>query len=204
MRLVQPVPAVALALTLGACASPVPKPPRPGPFPARVALLPLNNHSNNLAGPVLIRHLIQGRLLGGRYNPPPEIEVDRKLKEIGITDGGQLGAVPPAKLAEVLGVDGLLMGDVLAFDRQTLGVMNKRKVEVSLRLVDAAGRTLWTATRKETTSKIGLTKDAIAENLAGGLTEKLIENALRNPLRPESEQVVHSLMKDLNRTRSAW
>ena len=196
---------LAAGLALAGCAAPPARIAHPKPFPARVALLPLANHSNSLAGPQLIRQLIHMRLTGGLYRPMSVDEVDRRLRELGVTDGGQLGAIPPARLGEALQADGLLIGEVLAFDRQTLGVMNKRAVEVRLRLVDpATGATLWEATRRQANSKVGLSQDAIAENLAGGIAEKLVENVMHNPLRPESEDVVQSLMKELNTARKYW
>ena len=130
---------------------------------------------------------------------------DRRLDGIGITDGGQLGAVQPQKLGEVLGVQALLYGELLQFGYTNLGVFNKRVVEVHLVLVEAAtGRKLWEGTKKETTSKVGLNADAIKENLVTGLVEKYAETLLRNPLRPEAETVVQSLMRSLNQTKRNW
>ncbi|MEK7475970.1 MAG: GNA1162 family protein [Candidatus Coatesbacteria bacterium] len=196
---------ILLAVVVAGCHEPVKRVQHDTPFPASIALLPMNNFANNVRGPHLIRKLVEMRLIGAGFDSMDLREIDRRLDGIGITDGGQLGAVQPQKLGEVLGVQGLLYGEVLQFGYTNLGVFNKRVVEVHLVLVETAtGRKLWEATRKETTSKVGLNADTIKENLVTGLVEKYAETILKNPLRPEAETVVQSLMRDLNRTKRSW
>jgi len=197
---------VLLVLAAGAgCAPGVRKPRHLTPFPAQLALLPLDNHAVSLAAPVLIRRLLEMYLVGGQYHPAPAAEVDEKLRAIGITDGGQVRSVTPAKLGETLGADALLMGEVLTFKYTNIGIYSKREVEVHLKLVLAAtGEVLWEDTRKEANSKAGFTADAIKENLVGGLSTELVEKAMKDPLRPESETVFNALMRGLNRTRRDW
>jgi hypothetical protein len=165
----------------------------------------MNNFANNVQGPHLVRKLVEMRLRGSGFDSMDLKEIDRRLDGLGITDGGQLGAVQPQKLGETLGVQALLYGEVLQFGYTNLGVYNRRVVEVRLVLVEAAsGRKLWEGTKKETTSKVGLNADAIKENLVVGLVEKYAETILKNPLRPEAETVVQMLVRDLNRTRRDW
>jgi hypothetical protein len=194
-----------LVLLAAGCTEPAPRVTHAGPFPGRIVLMPLNNHSNNMLGPLLVRKLLELHLAGSGYNPMGAKDVDTRLNSIGITDGGQLGAIPPAKVGEVMGADGILYGELLQFGYTNLGVYNKRIVEVRLFLVQAStGLTIWDSTRKGTTTKIGLDADAIKENFVVGLVEKYAETILRNPLRPEAETAVQALVKDLNRARNNW
>lgn len=199
--------AMSLVVLLAAgCAShAVKKVHRATPFPARVALLPLESHVVSMQGPVLVRKLLEMRLVGGGYNPPLANEVDEKLRAIGITDGGQLRSVSATRLCETLGVDAVLMGDLLEFKYTNIGVYAKRAVKAQLRLVAAGtGEVLWQGMREDSSSKLGLSSEGIRDNLVGGLAVKLVETALKNPLRPESETVCAALMRDLNRFRKDW
>lgn len=199
---------LALAVMLGVAGCPRPAPPRvvhPRPFPGPIALLPLANGATNLQGPVLIRRLLETSLRGAAFTGPDPATVDDRLRALGVTDGGQLGSVSATRLAESLGVAGLLYGEVVTFNYTNLGFLARRSVEVRLRLVEAAtGETVWQATRKETRSKAALSADAMKENFVVGLGTKLIETALKSPLRPESEVVSHALVRDLSRARNTW
>src|ERR1043166_4538102 len=189
-----------LLLAYAGCAShQVKKVHRTTPFPARVVLLPLSNASNSLQGPILIRHLLESRLTGGGYNPLPSPQVDEKLKAIGITDGGQLPSVSATRLCDTVGADAVLMGDLMNFKYTNIGVYAKRAVQVHLKLVAAgSGEVLWESTREDSSTKLGLNGEAIRENLVVGMATKLVETALKSPLRPESESVCSALFRDLN------
>jgi len=179
--------------------------PHEGPFPASLALLPLNNLSNNLQAPILVRKLLEARLRGAGFITTEAKAVDELLKGVGVTDGGQLAAVQPGKLGEVLGAQALLYGEVAKFGYTTLGVYNRRIVEVHLILVDAVtGQKWWESTRADSHTAVGLDRDEIRRNLAVGLVEKYAETILKSPLRPEAEAVSEALLQDLVRVRQAW
>jgi hypothetical protein len=196
--------ALAAILLLSACATAPVYLRHPAPFPARVVLMPLENRANNLQAPILARHLLV-RHLGGLAGSLPSAEIDRKLRALGITDGGQIPSVKPAILGATLAADALLEGEVRTFSFVNVGVWSRRKVEIDLRLVDAAsGATLWTASDSESTNKIATNRRAIEENLAVGLATKLVEGALKSPLFPETDAVCRRLARSLLRARDHW
>ncbi len=175
------------------------------PFPRTIAVLPLANAAVNMQGPILVRKLLEMYLMGAQYNYPEDKTVDTALRGIGITDGGQLGSVTPAKLGATLKVDGLLYGEIVRFKYTNLGFLSKREVEVHLKLVDAGtGEVIFEKARDEVHSKAALSVDAMKENLVVGLGTKLIETAMKSPLRPESETVCQGLIRDLNLVRKNW
>ncbi len=195
--------AILLVGAIAGCAAKGPVKPKP-PLPRVIALLPMANHSNSMLGPVLARNLLETRLIGSGYDITDPAKTDAGLKTIGITDGGQLRSATPQKLGQVLNVDGLLYGELLEFKYTNIGVFSKRSVEIKLTLVDAkTGEKLWEASKRESSSKTGFSKDAIKENLARGLGTQLLETALKSPLRPETETVTQSLVKALNKERKS-
>lgn len=113
--------------------------------PARIAVLLLNNHSNDLDGPAVVRYWLDRRLTEKKgYVTIPLARVDEALHGLGIHDGGQLPGVTPQTLGKLLGADALLYGDLLAFGAKTAGFLNAREVRAQLRLIDArTGEKLW-------------------------------------------------------------
>lgn len=193
------------AMLMSACATNQPRVRHAKPFPESVALLPMDNHSNSLIGPVLLRTLLEDLMAGSSFDVQDTKQTDATLQKEGITDGGQLRSMTPEKLGKLLGVDGLIYGELLDFNYTNIGVMSKRAVKARLYIVDpATGETLWDATKVEANSKMAFTADAMKENLAVGLGTKLIETALKSPLRPETEVVARELLGDLGRTKRNW
>lgn len=190
------------ALALAACAAP-PVAKLDRPFPSQIALLPMNNMSLDMQGPVVVRSLLETYLAAAGIDVLDTQVVDAKLAGLGISDGGQLRAVEPRKLRESLMVDGLLYGELTEFKDQNIGVYHNRTVEARLWLVDAkTGDKLWEATKRKAGSKAGLDKKAAMTNLATGYGQKMQENIEGNPLYEESEDVARQLVRDLNRLRT--
>ena len=73
-------------------------------------------------------------------------ETDQLLRDrMGINLGGQLDMTTAQKIGEVLGVDGVLYGDLMDFDETTTGVYNVRKVRATFKLVNTmTGQDTWT------------------------------------------------------------
>jgi hypothetical protein len=194
-------------LLLAGCAAPAaaPKAAHSSPFPQRIALLPMDNQSTDLRGPELVRELLKDSLDLANFDLAANAEIDEKLRSIGISEGGQLNAVTPQKLGELLGVDALIYGDLTEFSNANVGVYSNRTVEAALKLVDAkTGEKLWEATKRKADSKLGLSKDAAVSNLKSGYAAKALEGLMNSPLLPEAEEAVRLLVKDLVKTRRNW
>ncbi|MBU2567514.1 MAG: DUF799 family lipoprotein [Elusimicrobia bacterium] len=171
--------------------------PNYGP-PSTVAVLPFNNHTIDMDGPVLVRRVFSEKLRRRGYNVKPEEETDDILRKQGITDGGQLPSIKPAKLAEVLGVDGLFYGDLIEFKYVTLGFYNTRVVEANFKLIDGyTGEMLWEDQRKATKTKIALSSEDALEVFKDKLVEKTVDKMLRMPLKEETDLVIKRVISTL-------
>lgn len=200
--------ALAAALACG-CASPEPArylaPDFGARAPARVAVLPFDNESVDLAGPELLRRLVFSRLEGHGFAAPGLEAVDAALAaSLGITDGGQLRSVEPARLGRALGADGLLYGTVEDFAFVNVGFAVRRVVRLRLRLVEAAGGArLWEDAGLGLTERLTLTKKGARRAFFEGVAERAAEGLLRTPLMPESLEAVRCLFSRLPRGAAA-
>ena len=167
----------------------------------KVAVLPVNNMTPDLQGPLLYRQLMQMQLGAAGFRAEGTDFLDDRLKELGVTDGGQLGSVKTDALGTALESDALLYGELLVFKNQNLGVYATRTVEAHAWLVDAkSGKTLWDSTQKRSNPKVSVSDDAIRSNTISGYAGSIMEKAMASPLRPETEDVVRMLVKDMAST----
>lgn len=111
----------------------------------RVAVLPMKNDTADVDGPNVVRKKMIEMLENKSYVVKDVKESDQILRDqMGINLGGQLDMTTPQKLAETLGVEGLLYGTLMDFDETTTGVLDVRKVRAKFKLVNAAtGQTMW-------------------------------------------------------------
>lgn len=164
----------------------------------KVVVLPLDNLTNDLQGPLLLRQLMQMQLAAAGYRSESSDWIDKKLKELGITDGGQLPSRKPDELGAALQSDALLYAELTEFKNQNLGGYAARTVEAHAWLVDAkTGGTLWEATKRKSNRRAALTGDAIKAGAVTGYAGSMAEKAMGNPLRQETEDVVRMLVKDM-------
>jgi len=186
----------------GGCATTVPSARHASPFPRVLALLPLENQSLDLRAPELLRELFDTYLSAAGFALVDVKEADVKLRRIGISEGGQLNAVAPQKLGELLGADALLYGDIETFNYSNIGIYAGRTVKVRFWLVDAkTGATLWETEKSKANSQLGLSKATARDIFIKGYANKAVENILDNPLRPESEEVIRLLVRALGKAR---
>jgi len=108
----------------------------PSKSPAKLAILPVNNFTNDVAGGFVFRHVVYNHFKD--YPQGYEIQnlekTDRLLNEAGITDGGQLKFLYPIELSEILGVDGLLFVDVNELEFMTYPYYHTRAVKATFYL----------------------------------------------------------------------
>ena len=128
-----------IALVAG-CTLPMPKPSgNPGNPIKRLAILPLVNNTNDVDAPEIVRERLAEALAGRMYNVQPLEETDQILRDqMGITLGGQLEMADNREMAQILGVEGLLFGDLMDFHETTTGVYNSRNVRARFRIVNAS------------------------------------------------------------------
>src|ERR1700690_63497 len=117
----------------------------------KVAVLPMDNESNDLDGPTFVRKLMQDNLAARGFRVLPLAEIDAQLKVQGFTDGGQLRATTPQKIGEWTGADTLLYSTLENFDYINVGIYAQRRVKILAKLVSAkTGAKFWEVEREGT------------------------------------------------------
>jgi hypothetical protein len=166
--------------------------------PAQVAVLPLDNQTNDLDGPEMVRQLMQQYLPQRGYDTIPLEEIDEKLRSIGITDGGQLGAVKFDAVGTALGVDGLIYGQLIDFDEINIGVYSQKKVQAQFTLISAeTGEKLWEDVRAVTTRDFALNADDAKRAFARSIAEKAVTKMLKIHLKAEAEECVIRILSTI-------
>lgn len=139
MRLSKLLVVISILAIIGGCTLPMPKPSGDAGNPIRrLAVLPLVNNTNDVDAPEMVRERLIKALEANLYNVQPLEETNQILRDqMGITLGGQLEMAESKVLAETLGVEGLLYGDLMDFKETTTGVYNSRNVRGRFKIVNA-------------------------------------------------------------------
>jgi hypothetical protein len=140
MRLSKLLVFMSVIALIAGCVVPMPKPSGdPGNPIRRLAILPLVNNTNDVDAPEFVRERLVEALAARMYNVQPLEETNQILRDqMGITLGGQLEMADNQEMAQILGVEGLLFGDLMDFHETTTGVYNSRNVRARFRIVNAA------------------------------------------------------------------
>jgi hypothetical protein len=117
--------------------------------PGRVAILPTINHTTDVKGGVVIRHLLYEEMEDeDEFQLVHPDLIDSLLNLEGITDGGQLSTMPDSVMQQVLSADGLLYLNLLECEFSTIGISSTRIVKVNFKLYTADHQLLWEDERK--------------------------------------------------------
>lgn len=109
--------------------------------PTRIAVLPAMNETADLDAPVVFRILAAAELADKGYALIDSARIDQALAQRGIQEGGQIEALTPQEIGELVGADGLLYVKVMSYGRQ-VGV--HLKMEGSFTLVNSkSGQKIW-------------------------------------------------------------
>ena len=109
--------------------------------PTRIAVLPAMNETADMDAPVVFRILAAAELADKGYALIDSVRIDEALAEKGILEGGQIEALTPQQIGDLVGADGLLYVKVMNYGRQ-VGV--HLKVEGSFTLVSSkSGQKIW-------------------------------------------------------------
>jgi hypothetical protein len=164
--------------------------------PERIAVLPFDNETTSLQAPDMLRRFTAEELpLHGAVSLPLD-ETDRRLKAIGITDGGQLKAYAAADLGRALEADGLLYGTVEDYTNQNVGFFRRRLVRLRLRMASApGGGRLWEAVGSGSDEKVSIRERDAIRSFLKGLAEQALEGAAGIPLEREARLAVKEAFK---------
>lgn len=166
--------------------------------PQSIALLPMSNLTNDMDGPEVVRQLMFEMLPSRGYSSVTLTQIDDLLREIGITDGGQLRSKEPQELGEKLHVDALLYGELIEFGDINIGFYQNKVVEAKFILIDAAtGEKLWEDERKVSKKEFALSMDAAKKKFARGLAKKAVGKMLNIHLKAEATECVRKVVSTL-------
>jgi len=101
-----------------------------------VAVLPFDNESVDLDAEKYMREEVIKRLVQYGYSPLTADSVDEKLKEIGVSDAGQLAAFKPKDIASKLSCRILIYGNIENYVFQNLGFIVRKKADLYLKAID--------------------------------------------------------------------
>jgi len=133
--------------------------------PTRIAVLPAMNETADLDGPVVFRILAAAELADKGYALIDSARIDQALAQRGIQEGGQIEALTPQEIGELVGADGLLYVKVMSYGRQ-VGV--HLKMEGSFTLVNSkSGQKIWY-------SELSMSDDIVMEGGAVMLGAQLL------------------------------
>lgn len=167
-------------------------------LPAKTAVLPFDNESVNMRGAGQVRGLVEEALGGRGWALADRRAVDETLQRLGVSDGGQLGALDPKRLGAELGVSGLIYGTLEEFTFQNVGFVRRRVVRLSLKLVEAStGERLWEASGEDDTGRVALERRQAGRSFLEGVVEQAAETALGVPLLKESRAAVEKTVATL-------
>ena len=179
---------------------------KPWSAPPTVAVLLFTNDSNSIDAPVFMQKLAADGLAAGGYAVLPVKDVNDKLREAGITVGGQLDSKTTQELARITGASAVMYGTVKSFTYTTLGFYQKREVAVSARIVGADGSEQW---RQSVSASRTFWNFHAMENLRENfkavgiqLAVKLAEKLISHPLYPEMLRCTHDLYINLPSVKS--
>jgi hypothetical protein len=114
----------------------------------RVAVLPLENHTQDQTAAEKVRKAVVGEILITRVVDVIELgQVNRALTAQGVQSIAALGTEEIRKLGTAIGVQALVLGSVDVYERVNVGGVPFAEIAVSLRAIDAAtGTIVWSAT----------------------------------------------------------
>ncbi len=136
--------------------------PKAGPdFPRRIAILPMNNMAGDADGALILRALVRHKLvndLGFTVQPFEETDqIIRDRTQVGPEVPVQvaLSKLDPKILAAWLGVDGIMHGELLAFNRAQLSFYTRREVKAHFIFMNKNNKRLWEGSQDADSGSIG-------------------------------------------------
>lgn len=175
---------------------PIAVPESPDWFDRPLAVLPLENQSNDVDAPERVRRLAWEELRGKGYQLLPLEGTSSILRQRGITQGGQLGALPLPEIAGELGAALLLTGTIVDFKTVNVGLYNLHTVSVNFLLYDPEGRVLMESAGSGFREILVEPKDS-GRSFILGLAETAVTKAARAYLEEEMREATATGLEGL-------
>ena len=157
------------ALTLGKLSSKEPEVPvEEKRLPTAIAVLPLGNQTTSDLAIGAVRQTLSNHFSSRNYRVMHTVDVDRRLALAGI-DPATDPELDWATLRTILGVDGLITGNVTHYEKTFAGVGARISVGVSLKLLNDQDDVVWEASNIQrsyaggvSVSPVGIIVNALA------------------------------------------
>ncbi len=148
---------------------------------AVIAILPFDNQSTNIEASDKVRSAVYTELKERGYALVGLDTIDDTLKQLGISEGGQLKAVSAEKLRAGIQADLFCYGNVLDFNFKSIVALSQRKVALELRFVRSiTGETFFEGSEEGVTASAGTDAAGnLALNVAGKIFKSVKDGAKR-------------------------
>lgn len=120
-------------------------------IPSSIAILPFTNITDETVAGPLLRQVINSQLSGRNFAIMHPAEVDKRLPN---------GPLDHTQMASYLGVEGILVGEVVDFERFFAGVYSEIRLGIKLSLYNTAGDIVWTGEHDVTQRAGGISTTA--------------------------------------------
>lgn len=146
-----------------------------------IAVMPLDNQTNSVAGALYMREEMVALLKHKGYAPLTIAQTDLMLaNQFGISLGGQISEVDIPKIAAGLGVDAVMTGRLNNFDSV---LMSYNEVSASYTLYTGDDwQPKWSYDGVANASFSPLRNEAIGTQIIGGLISNVLERSMGAPL----------------------
>lgn len=155
-----------LAIAVAGCATgqtPSTATVAPGDLPRTLAVLPFVPVAGKEEQSSLVTRMVYGSLSATTYDVLKLQVVEERLARAGLGDPRVAAATPPAELAKLLNVDGIVYGEVTHWDRVFLAVYAQVAAGAQIKMVDArSGQTLFERKEVSRSHQGGLPTDAVS------------------------------------------
>jgi len=112
-------------------------------LPTTVAVLPFSNKTDSEFAFTVVRRTMFNHFSSKNYRMLHWQDVDRRLALAGIEPSSDIASKTPAELMNILGVDGLIYGDITHYDKKFAAVYAQVAVGVELKFIGPTGEVLW-------------------------------------------------------------
>ncbi len=184
-------------------------------LPQTVAVLPFVNQTESDFAYVVVRRTMFNHFASKNYRMLHWKDVDSQLQLAGLETAEAANAKTPEELMKILGVDGLIYGNITHYDKEFAGIASRVSVGVEMLFLNSEGKRIWAVKDVErsyaggvSTSPVGLLMNALvaakhvygdinlyraADELGRELAKQMPEPpALEQKTKPSVMNVVHS------------
>lgn len=167
---------------LGCSTAPRASPATESTPPLLIAVLPFENHSNDVDAPQKVRTALFEKMNAREFRLLELDKIDSALRNVSVTLGSQLELLENRRevLNGLIPADVYCYGTVVEFAFKNAVALTQRKVELKLRLVDAkTGAVLFEGTEMGITTKAGLDAAADATLNTAGKVAKSVKDSVK-------------------------